>query len=48
MHKDKSEEEWRYERHEILKEIKQMSPSFLQQLNIEVKAVKQSLRESRI
>jgi len=34
MHKDKFEEEWRYERHEILKEIKQMSPSFLQQLNI--------------
>ena len=48
MHTDESGEEWRYVRHEISKAIKQMSPSFLQQLNIQIKALKQSLRESRI
>ena len=43
MDADTSGQEWRYVRHEISKAIKQMSPSFLDQLSDEIKALKRTL-----
>ena len=43
MDADTTGQEWRYVRHEMSKAIKQMNPSFLEQLNDEIKALKQTL-----